>query len=275
MTQSVAIITSTGVIQLELPSPDAFLLDGIRWGAVDAFPTPAYWQFQVIARRLVGSPARYKLGRTLAEEATACLLGGYGMPASVGIAAYQKLRERGAFCGSPPSERQIETWLNEPLDVGSRRVQYRFAKQKARYLAATLPTIGSAPTFNAGKELRRWLMQFPGIGPKTASWITRNWMDADDVAILDIHVMRIGQAIGLFPRRLTVERHYYELESLFLQFSNALGVRTSELDAVVWFELASSPAMSRIIVEKLRDATTRRPNRRQVKANDQVRVNFT
>jgi endonuclease III len=42
-------------------------------------------------------------------------------------------------------------------------------------------------------------MSLPGIGPKTASWIARNWLDADDVAILDIHIMRVGQVIGLFP----------------------------------------------------------------------------
>ena len=76
MTQIAAIITRTGTIQVEIPSPETFLLEGVKWGSVDAFPTPAYWQYQVVARRLVGSPAAYKLGRTLAEEMAACLLGG-------------------------------------------------------------------------------------------------------------------------------------------------------------------------------------------------------
>jgi thermostable 8-oxoguanine DNA glycosylase len=255
MTQKAAIFTRAGVIQIELPLPDVPLLNGIKWGAIDAFPTPAYWLYQVISRRLTGRPAGYKLGRTLAEEVAACLLGGHGIPATVGIAAYEKLRKFGAFVGTSPCEEQFEAWLREPLQIGGRRVRYRFAAQKARYLAACLPLVQSASSFKTGKQLRDWLVQLPGIGAKTASWISRNWMDADDVAILDIHIMRVGQAIGLFPRELSVERHYFELEALFIQFSHALDVRASELDAVVWYEMASSPMAVRLISSQLRGTT--------------------
>lgn len=274
MTQTAAILTRTGTIQLELPPPDEFLLRGVRWGAVDAFPTPAYWQYQIIARRLVGQPTRYKLGRTLAEEVAACLLGGHGIPAPVGVAAYEKLRKLGAFTEAVPSEEQFEAWLREPIQVGQRQVRYRFAAQKARYLAATLPVIQSAPESKTGKQLRNWLIQLPGIGPKTASWIARNWMDADDVAILDIHIMRIGQVIGLFPQELTVERHYFDLEALFLKFCQALDVCASELDAVVWYEMASSPRTARIIIDQLRVISSGTSHQRKRKKNKQVQQTF-
>ena len=78
-------------------------------------------------------------------------------------------------------------------------------------------------------------------------------MDADDVAILDSHIVRVGRSIGLFPCNLTVERHYFELEALFLQFSQALDVRASELDAVIWYEMASSPRLARILVNHLQE----------------------
>nr|WP_206606033.1 hypothetical protein [Steroidobacter cummioxidans] len=117
-------------------------------------------------------------------------------------------------------------------------------------------------------------MELPGIGPKTASWIARNWMDADDVAILDIHIMRVGQIIGLFPSNLTVDRHYFDLEALFLQFSRALDVRASELDAVVWHEMASSPATARVLIDQLR-ASSMDTNRRRGKHDSrQVRLSF-
>jgi len=132
MTQTGAILTRTGTIQIEFPSPDALLINDVRWGAIDAFPTPAYWQYQVIARRLAGRPAAYKLGHTLSEEVAACVLGGHGIPAPVGIAAYEKLRKSGAFAETPPSVEQFEAWLREPLQVGQRKVRYRFAAQKAR-----------------------------------------------------------------------------------------------------------------------------------------------
>lgn len=272
MTQTAAILTRTGAIQLEAPAPNTILLRDIRWGAIDAFPTPAYWQCQVIARRLVGQPAGYKLGRTLTEEVAACLLGGHGIAAPVGIAAYERLRKLGAFSGVTPSEKQFDAWLREPLQVGQRRVRYRFAAQKARYLAATLPFAMSAPDFKTGKQLRTWLMQLPGIGPKTASWVARNWMDADDVAILDIHIMRIGIAIGLFPGKFNVERHYFELEELFLEFSEALNVRTSELDAVIWYEMASSPTTARTVIDQLNYTPANKGHRQQKKTPKQPQL---
>lgn len=264
MTQTASLLTRTGTIQVEMPSPDEPLLGSVRWGAFDVFPTPAYWQYQVVARRLAGRPAGYKLGRTLAEEVAACLLGGHGIPATVGLAAYRRLHERGAFGPQSPSQATIEEWLKEPLQVGSqkgtqkslRQVRYRFAAQKARFLAAALPEVQAPPTFETGRQLRNWLMKLSGVGPKTASWIARNWKDADDVAILDIHIMRIGQVLGLFPRELTVERHYLELETLFLQFSEALDVRASELDAVIWYEMASSPKATRAVIEQLEAPST-------------------
>ena len=266
MMQTAAILTRTGSIQVELPCPDVEVMDGVRWGSVDAFPTPAYWAYQVLARRLVGKPPGYRLGRTLAEEVAACLLGGHGIPATVGLAAYDRVRECGALSGTPVSETEFEALLKEPLEVDGRSVRYRFAAQKARYLAAALPLAHAAPKFEVGKQLRDWLLSVPGIGHKTASWIARNWLDADDVAILDIHIMRVGQVIGLFPKKLTVERHYSELEERFLRLSNSLDVRASELDAVIWWEMASSPLTVRHLIEHLRgnDAEDRERARKHI-----------
>jgi N-glycosylase/DNA lyase len=264
MKQSAVVLTHPGIVQVQLPHPHHEVMDGVLWGPLEAFPTPAYWHYQVVARRLAGAPASYKLGRSLTEEVGACLLGGHGIPATVGLAAYNQLRTRGAFSGEDHSQDQIEAWLREPLTVGARNVIYRFAAQKAKYLAAALPVVRNAPSFAQGKALRDWLLQLAGIGPKTASWIARNWLDADDVAILDIHIMRIGQVIGLFPRHLTVERHYLELEELFLQFSAALGVRASELDAVMWHEMASSPSAASFVMDQLENARSV-PRRRRAK----------
>lgn len=255
MIQTAAILTRTGSIQVELPGADVEVMEGVRWGSIDAFPTPAYWAYQVVARRLVGKPAGYRLGRTLAEEVAACLLGGHGIPATVGLAAYDRMRERGVLSGDLVSEKDLEALLKEPLEVGGKSIRYRFAAQKARYLAAALPLAHAAPKFNSGRQLRDWLLAIPGIGYKTASWITRNWLDANDVAILDIHIMRVGQVIGLFPKNLTVERNYSELEERFLRLSTSLDVRASELDAVIWWEMASSPLTVRHLIEHLRGST--------------------
>ncbi|AEG02822.1 hypothetical protein [Methylomonas methanica] len=241
MRQSAAVFTGAAVVQIELPTSDAFVLPGITWGAIEAFPTPAYWTYQVMARRIIGGPPRHRLGSTLAEEVGACLLGGHGIPASIGLAAFRRLQSLGVFA-SVPSESEIFDVLSQPLEIDGRQIRYRFAKQKAHYLSAALSCLSTeTPPLDSGKALRQWLIQLPGIGFKTASWVARNWLDADDVAILDIHVLRAGALAKFFDENLTVEKNYLELEEQFIRFAQAIGARPSELDAIIWFEMMSSP----------------------------------
>ena len=238
-----AIFMDQAVFNVELPKADAEVIPGVPWGAMEAFPTPAYWAYQVYARRLTGDRINYKLGATLKEEVGACLLGGHGIPASVGLAAFHHVKERGAFGDQPPSEESLLEWLKEPLVIDGRQMRYRFATQKARYLSAALQKLSAErPPLGSGKALRDWLLDIPGIGYKTASWVARNWLVADDVAILDIHILRAGLLGRFFESNLTVERHYLELEEQFIRFSKGLGVRASELDALMWLEMMSSPA---------------------------------
>ncbi|GLH22032.1 hypothetical protein BR1R3_47740 [Pseudomonas atacamensis] len=223
--------------------PDAMseVLPGVSWGLIEAFPTPAYWAYQVWANEQESEPLNYKLGATLAEEVGACLLGGHGIPANVGLAAFAYLRDLGAFEGRAPSESQLLEWLSTPLKIGSRSVRYRFAKQKSRYLHAALNALEEgSPPVHSGRALRDWLLDVPGIGFKTASWIARNWLGADDVAILDIHILRAGALGGFLSSGLSVERHYLQLEAEFLALSQAMGVRASKLDALMWYQMMSA-----------------------------------
>jgi thermostable 8-oxoguanine DNA glycosylase len=238
-------------VSINLPPPDAEVLPGVAWGRVEYFPTPAYWAFQVLARRLSAQSIQYKLGKTLREEVGACLLGGHGIPARIGLLAYEHLRAKNAFAGDPPTEEQLHAWLAEPMAVDGRQIHYRFASQKARYLAAALNKIAAEPAPSTGRALRDWLIGIRGVGYKTASWIARNWLDADDVAILDIHLLRAGVVAGFLDPALTVERHYLDLEAQFLDFSRGLGVRPSELDAVIWLEMAQSRSTVERILQAL------------------------
>lgn len=239
--QTAVVMLPSTVVQIELPSADVTVLPGVSWGSVEAFPTPAYWTYQVLARRVVGGPARHRLGACLAEEVAACLLGGHGIPANIGLAAFHRLRTLHAF-NQPLPESELLTMLQHPLEVNGRSVHYRFARQKAAYLSAALNRLASStPPTQTGRALRDWLLDLPGIGLKTASWIARNWLDADDVAILDIHILRAGTLGGFLNAELKVERDYLEIEAQFLKFAKAIGVRASELDAVIWHEMMSSP----------------------------------
>jgi thermostable 8-oxoguanine DNA glycosylase len=88
--------------------------------------------------------------------------------------------------------------------------------------------------------MRSWLMTFPGIGPKTASWITRNHLRTAAVAVIDIHIYRAGVIMGLFNNQHDIGRHYFAMEALFLELAESIGVPTQELDVLIWRTMKDS-----------------------------------
>ena len=250
--QKVFIESGHSLIQVDLPPAKQEVLPDIKWGNAAGFPTIAYWLYKVLEKRLTGDVIRYKLGNSLLEEIGACLLGGHGIPAANGLAAYEHMKSKGAFDGTLYSKDEIFDWLSEPISLNDKTFKYRFAKQKSQYIHSAIQQINnkSAPS-HSGKSLRNWLLEIKGIGPKTASWVARNWLDADDVAILDIHIYRAGLLGGFFKDEWTIEKNYHELESQFIALAESMKVRTSELDAVMWYEMQSSPSVHRLL--SLRD----------------------
>lgn len=219
--------------RLELPAPDDEILRGIRWGRFDELFTPAFWRGQAWQHDVLGTYHRYRLGRTLQEETAACLLGGYGMKAELGLAAYRRLRDARLLEGTPPAA-VIEAELAQPFLVHGVPRKYRFPRQKARYLAGCLHVLAGFEEPSNDVTLRDRLHELPGIGPKTASWIVRNYRGSDAVAIIDVHIMRAGQTIGLFAEIETPARHYSILEQKFLTFARAIETRASVLDNLMW-----------------------------------------
>src|ERR1700733_3542979 len=155
---------------LTLPPPDQVVYDGVQWGLTYEIPSPAFWAAQVWYHRHDRTFDPAPLGRNLAEEVSACLLGGYGMPAEPGWAAFLRLRADGLIARAA-TESELLARLLEPLDIKGRAVRYRFPKQKARYLAAALKHLRMVSPRASGRTLRSELLQIPGIGMKTASWV--------------------------------------------------------------------------------------------------------
>jgi len=220
------------------PDSQAFVVPNVKWGRPDELFTPSYWKHQAEAATPEEHSTAFRLGATLEEEVVACLLGGYGIPAEVGIAAFNRLRDRGVFRGRPPSSSEIQHLLGEPLMVGSTSVRYRFARQKSEYVAAALMQFRNEwPSDSAHRPFREWLLRLKGVGLKTASWITRNWLASDEVAIIDVHIYRAGLLSGLFLSHEAPVTSYRSMEERFLRFASAIGVRTSVLDSVIWRQM--------------------------------------
>lgn len=224
-----------GALQrIDLPDPDCEVLPGVTWGSAHTPFTAAFWAGRFRAHELLGTYGRFRSGDTLAEELGHCLLGGHGIPAEVGWAAYQQLQNEGIF-GRPATVSEIEHHLRAPLTIKGRQVRYRFAGKKAGQLAQALALVSCGePSKLSDAQLREWLMSLPGVGPKTASWVVRNHRGSDKVAIIDIHIERAGKVAGFFPANLTASRHYLTLEAMFLRFADAIEAPASLLDHMMW-----------------------------------------
>lgn len=219
-------------------NPDAEVIKGVRWGKPEWIPSAAYWATAAFFAT-EATHGFFDEDLTLAEEVGFCLLGGFGITAELNSAYFDALRTAGVFQDDCSwSSEAIEILLLRPALVEGRPRRYRFPHQKAVRIAQALKKLRETPPpVDDHLAFRRALMDLPGIGPKTASWITRNWLNSDLVAILDIHVLRAGAIIGLFDDAYSLPKDYERLEARFLEFCDAIGVRASLMDAIIWTEM--------------------------------------
>jgi len=225
----------------QIPTADVELMPGIKWGCYGELFTPAYWKAQYLLYNYKEEfGINYKLGDNIYEEVIACLLGGFGLKSEIGLAAFIRLKERGLIRhGIEPS--QILSSLKEPFLVNSKKVHYRFPNQKGKYISEFLnrSDLSQIP-IDDDIALRNWLLSTNGIGPKTAAWITRNYLSSEKVAIIDIHIYRACKLMGLYSQYYDIQKDYVKLEEIFLQFCEELEVKPSKMDALIWLQMKIS-----------------------------------
>jgi len=89
-----------------------------------------------------------------------------------------------------------------------------------------------------GYEAREWLVQnVKGIGYKEASHFLRNIGFEQNLAILDRHIVRNLQFVGVIkkiPGSLSRGR-YFDIEKKMMEFSKAVQIPMSYLDLVMWY----------------------------------------
>lgn len=240
--QTVRVAEGAEIRKVPLPDPDEEVMPGVRWGRVEEIGAPSFW---AAIARIGPDPlgGRFATGDTLAEEVGFCLLGGHGVTFEVAAAAFERLRSAGAFdLRRPLRKDEVERLLRRPMMVGGRSIRYRFPSQRAERISVAMRRLADAPPPEHDHLVfRSRLMDLPGIGPKTASWITRNWLASDEVAILDIHIIRACLMMGVFKEPVRLPRDYFTLEKRFLDFARRIGVRPSVLDAIIWSEMRELP----------------------------------
>jgi thermostable 8-oxoguanine DNA glycosylase len=223
------------IIEKYLPDQDIELMPGIKWGHYCQLYTPAFWKFMYLSYGSQNDLNHHRLGSNIVEEVVACLLGGYGMPSELGLAAFKRLKED-SLINQGVEFHIIRKALSSPFEMEDGSIKrYRFYNQKSKYIYRFLKRDDlSSVLIHDDISFRNWLLTIDGIGFKTASWITRNWLQSENVAILDIHILRAGRIAGFFAETYDVTRKYLDLESNYIGFCKALEVRPSNMDAIIW-----------------------------------------
>jgi N-glycosylase/DNA lyase len=121
----------------------------------------------------------------------------------------------------------------------------RFYKNKTGYLVAARDNLSRDGKVRIKDKIdskdpvstREWLVKnIKGIGYKEASHFLRNIGLGEDLAILDVHILRNLKELGVIsdiPKSLTKKR-YLDIEEKLRSFSRDSGIPAGHLDILFW-----------------------------------------
>jgi N-glycosylase/DNA lyase len=131
-------------------------------------------------------------------------------------------------------------------DLGPHLSQVRFGENKAKYIVEAremfskngqLSLKSKISSFYNPFELREWLVEnVKGLGYKEASHFLRNIGLGEEFAILDRHILRNLNRLGVIPEipvSITKKR-YLEMEEKLRRFSAQIGIPMADLDLLFW-----------------------------------------
>lgn len=182
------------------------------------------------------------------RELLFCLLGGYGISYEHGRSAAATISELQPFstCWQDDDlfEAVVQALLQpqfEPRKSDGSFRRYRFPRRKASIIVKARRWLLENPAIherlmaiNLGDERRDLLRSCPGVGMKTASWVLRNIGLGEDLAIVDVHVLRALSDTGRVPKDTRLPRDYDSAEHAFLEWCNELNASPSAFDLFVW-----------------------------------------
>jgi N-glycosylase/DNA lyase len=251
-TQEILDTHCSSTARMELPPADQDVVFGVQWGLAECPFTPAFWAAQLWFDRSSNQPATLRWGPNLVDEVAGCLLGGHGITWEMNNAAFCRLAAAGVLSGSTVTQRRIVDLLSQPFQLGSRVARYRFPNQKGKFVSDAINRLAmESPPFDRPLVFREWMMRFRGIGPKTASWVTRNFLGFPRVAVLDIHVIRACLLMRLFPAPQNLTKQYSVLEQRYLALADGIAAEPGRLDAVIWKTMRQA---GRLVARTLRRA---------------------
>ncbi len=133
-----------------------------------------------------------------------------------------------------------------PAELEPHLRSVRFSESKAKYIVAArnmfskdgnLQLKSQISSFYNPFELREWLVEnVKGLGYKEASHFLRNIGLGEGFAILDRHILRNLNQLGVIteiPTTITKKR-YLEIEEKLRRFATEIGIPMADLDLLFW-----------------------------------------
>ena len=176
-----------------------------------------------------------------------CLLGGFGVTFELCASATKVVAAIDPFSARWTDESLFKALVNalscaqfDPPRVDGTPRRYRFPIKKSelivkarQWVLANTPIDEAIACISDEKARRDFLCECPGVGLKTASWILRNLGAASELAILDVHILRLLQAMGRIEE-VTMPKDYEFVEKEFLNWCRELGAPPAAFDLFVW-----------------------------------------
>ena len=98
--------------------------------------------------------------------------------------------------------------------------------------------ISKLELFTDTYKLRDWLVQnVKGIGYKEASHFLRNIGLGENMAILDRHILKNLNLLGVEKILSSLPKHrYFEIEKKMIKFASKINIPMSHLNLVLWYK---------------------------------------
>ncbi len=164
-----------------------------------------------------------------------------------------------AFCLCTPQSKATSCWSavsslaeKEILFSGTQEEikpflnAVRFSENKSKYIVEArnfftanshLQLKDKLKDFESSQQARYWLVEnVKGFGMKEASHFLRNIGIGNDLAILDVHILKNLKELRVIdeiPKSLTPKK-YLEIELQMKDFSKKIGIPFDEMDLLLW-----------------------------------------
>ncbi|MBN2190478.1 MAG: N-glycosylase/DNA lyase [Candidatus Aureabacteria bacterium] len=139
----------------------------------------------------------------------------------------------------------LETGTHAQVSRALKKAGVRFHNNKSRFIIAArecfarsfLPPLDSETSYSKISQTRDFLVKnIKGIGYKEASHFLRNIGYGDELAILDVHILKNMARLKIIrsvPKSIT-KRQYLLMEKKLKAFSKKAGIPLAELDLLLW-----------------------------------------